>query len=380
MALKKLKNALLSNLKNIRGWKTDRKIVVLSVDDYGNVRTDSKEALQQMEKEGLKPKSRFDALDTLETREDLERMYEVLTSVKDKNGRYAVLTPFAMPCNINFEKMAETGFREYHYELLPETFEKKSISEPDAYQGAWELWKDGMKNGLMVPLFHGREHFNLKVFEEKLEKKDHEVLTALKNRSYSCISSSGYDTISITAAFHFWKFSEHTRLEEIVIDGLNRFEEVFGYRSDHFNPPGGREHPVLHKTLHDHGVKYIDTAMIKNEHQGMGKYKKVYNYTGKKNLYGQLYLVRNVVFEPIHERRINWVDFSFKQVEAAFRWRRPAIISSHRVNFCGHIDPENRETGIKALKSLLSRIIATWPDVEFMAANELGDLIRKPED
>jgi len=164
-------------------------------------------------------------------------------------------------------------------------------------------------------------------------------------------------------------------MRDIIKDGLNRFEEVFGFRSDHFNPPGGREHPVLHKTLKENGVKYIDTEMIKNEHQGRGKYKKEYNYTGKKNRYGQFFLVRNVVFEPNDDRGVNWVDFSLNQVEAAFRWKRPAIISSHRVNFGGKIDPNNRKKGLDDLKDLLTKIVKKWPDVEFMAANELGKLI-----
>ena len=88
-----------------------------------------------------------------------------------------------------------------------------------------------------------------------------------------------------------------------------------------------------------------------------------------------IYQVRNVVFEPTHNRGIDWVNYSLRQVEIAFRWNRPAIISSHRVNFCGHIDPNNRKKGISALKELLHKIVQKWPDVEFMSANELGDLI-----
>ena len=86
-------------------------------------------------------------------------------------------------------------------------------------------------------------------------------------------------------------------------------------------------------------------------------------------------LVRNVVFEPTEDRGIDWVNYAFKQIEAAFFWNKPAIISSHRVNFCGHIDPKNREKGLNALKQLLKKIVEKWPDVEFMSADELGDLI-----
>ena len=365
-----IKTDILNNAKNVIGWKTDRKIVVISVDDYGNVRLDSKEAAANLEKAGIKPKNRFDRLDTLETKEDLEALYEVLMSVKDKNGNPAVFTPFAMPCNINFEKMREEGFTEYHYELLPETLAKLK-----GYEGVWDLWQEGLRTGIMVPQFHGREHLNLKVFKEKLAKRDPEVLTALNNRTYTSISSSGYSTISYTAAFEFWDMKENEAFTEIITDGLNAFEKVYGYRSIHFNPPGGREHHTIHKVLKDNGVKYIDSTFIRLEHQGQGKYKKTINFTGSKNQDGLIIQVRNVVFEPTDNRGFNWVDYSLKQVEAAFRWKKPAIISSHRVNFCGHIDENNRKEGLDALKKLLQKIVERWPDVEFMSSADLGKII-----
>ena len=96
-----IKNSTLQNLKNIYGWKTKRKIVVFSVDDYGNVRVDSKAAGENMDKAGLKISSRFDQYDSLENEEDLLSLYDALTSVKDKNNNHAVFTPFAMPANIS---------------------------------------------------------------------------------------------------------------------------------------------------------------------------------------------------------------------------------------------------------------------------------------
>jgi len=370
-----VKQSLLNNVKNIWGWKTPRKIVVISVDDYGNVRLDSPKARMKMDQEGLKVWSRFDAYDALETKTDLEVLYEALSSVKDKNGQHAVFTPFALPCNIDFERMAKENYKVYRYETLPVTYEKLSAKDAVAYEGTWKLWEEGIAQGLLVPQFHGREHFNVKVFEEKLQKKDKEVLIALKNRSYTSISNSGYPTINYTAAFEFWKYQENENFTNIIKEGLDMFQRVYGYKAVHFNPPGGREHPIIHQVLKNAGIKYLDTPLIKREHQGKGKYKKSFNYIGKKNKLGMTYEVRNVVFEPTHERGIDWINYSLMQVEAAFRWNRPAIISSHRVNFCGHINPKNRKKGINALKELLQKIVKKWPDVEFMSSDKLGDLI-----
>jgi len=363
------------NFKNMLGWKTRRKIIVLAFDDYGNVRLDSKVAREKLDLAGMPVKNRFDAYDTLETREDLEMIYNVLVSVKDQNGRNAILTPFSVPCNINFEKMADDNYNNYYYEILPQTYSKLSLYDPASYKGAWDLWKEGLSKGLMTPQFHGREHLNLKVFEEKLKRKGKEILTALKNRSYTGISESGYSTISYTAAFDFWEFTENSKFELIIEDGLNNFEEVFGFRSVHFNPPGGREHPIIHGFLAKNGIKYIDTPWIKKEHLGNQKYRTVINYSGKRNNLNMIYQVRNVVFEPTENRGLDWVAYTLKQIETAFYWNRPAIISSHRVNYCGHISEKNRSIGLSALKSVLKEVVRKWPDIEFMSSVDALDFM-----
>lgn len=361
---------VLDNLKNIPGWRTNRKIVVFGVDDYGNVRVDSKAARERMEKSGLKLGSRFDQYDCLEDEEDLLMLYEALDSVKDKNGNPAVFTALTVPANIDFEKMRETGYEQYYYETLPETFAKLP-----GYEKVWPLWQEGIFRKLIYPQFHGREHLNLKLFKANLALRDKDTLVALENRSYAGISHNPYPNISFTAAFDFEDISEIEQHEAIVEDGLNVFEKVFGFRSVSFNPPAASGHHSMHKTLAKSGVKYIEVPLIKREHQGGGKYKTTFNYTGKKNNLNQIYSVRNCLFEPSDGVNIDWVGNCMRQIEAAFRWNRPAIISSHRVNFCGHIDPNYRSKGITALRGLLKQIVQRWPEVEFMTTDKLFQLI-----
>ncbi len=370
MGLGNIKQDLTQGVKNIWGWKTDRKIVVLSIDDYGNVRVGSPEARNNMDKAGLKISSHFDVYDTLETNDDLHALFDTLRSVKDKNGRHAVFTPFAMPANIDFEKVIESGFNEFHYELLPVTFSKLK-----GYEAVQQTIQQGIAEGIFLPQFHGREHLNLKVFKENLLSRHADTLEALRNRSYARISGKKYPTISYTAAFDFYRFEENHAFDDVIQEGLNAFEKVFGYRAQHFNSPGGREHRYIHSALARAGIKYIDTPWLKQEHQGMGKYKRVFNYTGKKNRLGQLFVVRNCVFEPTVNTK-DAVGLCMKQVEYAFKFNRPANISSHRVNFCGYIDEANRQKGLGDLQLLLKKLIARWPDIEFMAANEAAALMQ----
>lgn len=365
-----MRESLLTNIKNIRGPRVDRKIVVFAVDDFGNVRLDSKQARENMEKQGLKVYSRFDVYDGLETADDLTALFEVLQTVKDKHGRPAVFTAFSLPCNFNFDQMAAERYERYHYESLLDTFTK----QPDG-KATWQLWQEGLKQRLLVAQYHGREHLNVHVLNEKLKQRDREVLTALQNRSYTSISQSGYSTISYSAAFEFWDVRENEAFHTIIAEGLKVFENVFGYKAINFIPPGGNRHPSLWPTLYANGIRYIDLPLIERQHQGMGKYRRVWNYTGKVQHNNECVLVRNAVFEPTENESIDWTGRTLLQIEAAFRWGKPAIISSHRINFAGRIEEANRANGIKALKQLLKAIVKRWPDVEFMSSDELASVV-----
>lgn len=368
-----VKNHIKNHLKNISGWRTNRKLVIFSVDDYGNVRLASKSALSNLENSNIAFTSRFDLLDTLETRVDLEKLFNVLTSVKDQHGKSAVFTPYALPCNIDFEAMADNGFNEYSYELLSETYEKLALKDANAYKGTWGLWKEGIEQGILKPQFHGREHFNLNIFEELLNNGNENLLKVLKQFSHVSIPEHNNYSQNWTAAYSFEDINETNNYLANVADGLKCFKEVYGYSSEIFTPPAQQFPLHLEKELIHLGLNYIDRPRSLKRHLGSGKYQLEKHKLGGGDKIKEI--VRNIVFEPTHDRGFNWVDYSFKQVEAAFRTHKPANISSHRVNFCGHIDPKNRALGLNALSELLHRIVRRWPDVEFISADELGKII-----
>jgi hypothetical protein len=81
-----------------------------------------------------------------------------------------------------------------------------------------------------------------------------------------------------------------------------------------------------------------------------------------------------------HSVNKDWVNDCLKEIEIAFRWRKPAIISSHRVNYIGFLDPQNREKGLEQLEKLLEKMLRRWPEIEFMTSVELGDLISSSSD
>lgn len=367
-----MKRSIINNVKNIVGWRTRRKLVVFCVDDYGNVRLNSAESKQKLENSGLKLTSRFDRYDALETKDDLEILFETLSSVADLQGKPAVFTSFSMPSNLDFEAIIHSDFNQCFYERLNFTFDKLEATQPHAYHGAWNLMKDGIDKGLICPQFHGKEHFNNKVIVEKLLAKDSELIHNIKNRSLAGISDSGYPTISWTAAFDFWNINENKRLINDIHLGISDFKMVYGIAPTCFTPPATVVHKSLLPVLRKEGIEMIDAKTVGKNHRGLGKYSYNYNYTGKTTDNDLKIVVRNVMFEPTMKYRLDWVNSAMDQITAAFRWGKPAVISSHRVNFAGHIDENNRQTGIDALRLLLKKIKQNWPDVEFISVNQLN--------
>jgi hypothetical protein len=356
---------IFSAIKNIPGYRTSQKKLAFSVDDFGNIFLHSKAARESLRKAGLPvDESRFSQWDILENQNDLTGLFEVLSSVKDLHGQSACFTAFTNCANIDFDTIENTNFTGYHYQSLPDT-----LSSLPGYEGTWESWQEGIKNKLLVPEFHGREHLSVLFLEKGMEQKDARILLNLKERSWAALGYFG--RIGFTEAFSFNHISETERHKEIIADGLDLFEKVFGRKAFHFNAPGAREHRSVHDTIKAKGVQLIDADFFRKEFQGNGAYKKMYNSFGSSNKAGLITVFRNCVFEPSLQERTDWVDSCMKEIELAFMLGKPANISSHRVNFVGGIEPSIRDLGLKELKRLLTAIIKKWPDVEFVAAPDL---------
>jgi hypothetical protein len=115
-------------------------------------------------------------------------------------------------------------------------------------------------------------------------------------------------------------------------------------------------------------------SKIQTEPLGNGQSRRVLHYIGQRNNFGQHYLTRNCFFEPADPSK-DWLASCLSEIAAAFRMRKPAVISSHRINYIGGLNPANRVNGLSLLSQLLKKITTRWPDVEFMTSAELGDLI-----
>jgi len=374
-----LKHQLTHNLLNIPGWSSKHKIVVIESDDWGSIRMASKSAFDYFQKQGYPvDQCSYNRYDALECNEDLEQIFDALSTVKDKKGHPAIITANHIAANPDFEKIKSSGYQEYHYESFTDT-----LNRYPQHDHVISLYKEGINKKLLQPQFHGREHLNVKRWMRSLQQGNQASLEAFDQNMFSV--HQPYDPGNknlFLDAFDYDQPEDSGYIEAIVKDGLDLFSETWGFQSRSFIAGCYIWHSSLEKTLTAKGVKYIQGMVIQNEpiaEPGTFNYNKRYHYQGQKNQYGQRYLVRNAFFEPSQNPTFDWVSDCLNRIETAFRWRKPAIISSHRLNFMGFIDATNRERNLKLLKQLLSEIVKEWPDVEFMSSDQLGDLMEKKE-
>lgn len=373
-----IKSALRVNASNIPGWRTKRHIVVIESDDWGSVRMSSLENFNRMLKAGMPvDKSHYNLYDALESNDDLIALMETLSKFKDVTGRHPVITGVNVVANPDFEKVEKNGFSEYIYEPYTQTCKRYSN-----HDSVHELWKEGIEKRLIVPTFHGREHLNAQRWMRALQSGNNTTIFALNNHvtGIPMKGIGGENVPNFQAAFDIDTLDDLEYQKDVISTGLDLFEQIYGFRTKFFVPTNGYFNNTLEKDLFNSGIKYIDTAKRQEEPVGDGTYRINTRYIGDQNKYGQIYLTRNCFFEPAATgfevpANYDWINYCLKEIEIAFRWHKPATISSHRVNYIGYLHPENRENGLRQLSELLSRMLKRWPDIEFMTSSELGDLI-----
>jgi hypothetical protein len=359
------------HISNILGWRTKRKIVVIESDDWGSVRTRSKQDYNVMLSKGLEvDRSNFTKYDALESNNDLKNLFEVLKKNKDYKGNFAVLTPMCIMANPDFEKIKNSGFDQYHYESFVETCKRYP-----KHDKVHQLWLEGIKERLFIPALHGREHLSVSRWMNLLKSSNEGLLTAFEHGSFGTTFYKGEKIPEYLGAFHPDHSADIPVLQNIVTEASEMFEKICGYKPTHFIAPNREGPKELDTTLAAKEVKYLTMSKLRRYPKGDEKYGMEFHWMGKKNNLDQIMITRNCHFEPSDPLHKDWVSSCLLEIENAFKWQKPAVISSHRVNFIGFINQDNADFGLKELNRLLSSITSKWPEVEFMTSTELGDTI-----
>lgn len=363
---------MLLNFSNLLGWRTKRKIVVIESDDWGSIRMPSLKVYDDLRKLGVNvhtgDNNRYNQLDTIESKADMEMLFNSLSSFRDVNGNHPVFTAMSLCANPDFEQIKQADFSEYYFEPVTRTFEKYGNS------AALVLWKQGEAQRIFVPEFHGREHLNVRIWFDALKNRDVHTIESF-NRGFWGFKPNLPGVGSYQAAFDLDSKNALAFHKSVIDSGIGLFEDLHGRKPVYFVPPNGPINTQIEEYAASKGFKYICSGKIHKEPLGEGKYKKHLRYIGLRNPKGAVFLTRNCFFEPSFRGKGFSVDDCLNNISNAFRYRKPAIISTHRVNYIGGLNRDNALSGNKLLKDLLTGMLRKWPDIEFLTSVELGETI-----
>lgn len=367
-----LKRKLISNVRNIlNGQCVKDRIVIIDSDDWGSNRIASKASFDSLVKVGLLSSNTcvYDKCDTIARKDDLSSLYEVLLRYRGKDGQPAVISAFFTPANPDFKRIKENDFQKYYYETFLDILDKTGEKEK-----VYCLWKQGINEKVIHPEYHGREHVTVPLWMKCLQTGNKRIREAFDNE-FCSIPFEGVSGVAkgFRPTLFFENNEQKEWLKQSLAEGIDILKTIFGIAPITFAPSNGVSHPDFDQILYQKGV-----IGIHNPHRfvpdGFGGGSKA--SCKSPNTLGQTYYTRNCVFEPV-QVSFDAVDFCMAQIQGAFNWHKAAIISSHRVNYMGGIDHQNREKGLRELNRLLSSIIKKWPDVCFMTTDDYIKLIRE---
>ncbi|MCF1716379.1 hypothetical protein L0U88_17185 [Flavihumibacter sp. RY-1] len=361
MIFSDLQFKLNSNLKNILGKRVSDKYVIIECDDWGSQRMPSSDTFDYLTKKGLDINDgRYNLYDSLENPEDLEALFFTLKKYQGSDGSSPVFTAFTSLTNPDFIKIKMDNFNNYHYYNLDKSYDLFSNSKRMR-----ELWRQGVSDGIFVPQLHGREHIAVQFWLKQLKKNNQDLLDGFEKGFVFVKDKTVSQTIrNFRAELYYENDQQKEFIRKKLFDAIVLFKEYFGFNATAFAATNGIFDSDFEQVLVESGVSYLASPLFPKKETGKSRYDGLIRKFGQIGASGMIYYLRNCAFEP-NGPEYKGIEQTLQQVEAAFRWDKPAVISTHRVNFVGGLSVKNRESGLNELKKLLSAILITWPDVKF---------------
>lgn len=361
--------------RNSRGRTLQGRYLVIESDDWGSIRQSSPAAWEEQMARSVKTEADpFFHYDALERGEDLERVWEVLARYADQDGNHPVITADYAVANPDFARIQAGGLTEYFWEPFPETAKRYPGSE-----NLLELCRQGMRAGVWKPQLHCREHVQVPGWMEALRQKDPEITWAFAHQMISTAEAvTPRQQFGYMDAFRY-PAQEEAALEKLIQEAAELFRTLFGFRSETFVASCYVWNSPLEQILRKNGIRAMQGGWYQWIPGPAGSFEKKTHYSGTRSA-DQLYLVRNCLLEHSLFGDRDCVDRCLKEIESAFRWKQPAVLSSHRVNYMGRMVPANGAAGVRILDQLLGEVLRRWPDVRFVSSDQLAALYMMEEE
>ncbi len=344
------------------------KAVVLQSDDWGlcawSPDAESWRALRETPAYQSAPGRRYGG-STLESADDVRALADLLLSFRGGDGFPPVLQANTVLANPDYDRLAAAGFEgddvpAVELPALPSRWSRPRL---------WEQLTIARLSGVWWPELHGYHHAPAATWLEAMRRGDSDALIAFEHQVMVCaaVEASGeFDPAEPEAA-------RTRRLERAVA----RFRELFGRSPGSFCPPDYRWDERLEADAERLGVTAFQG---KNEQHGarQGRVSRlVLGPSGARSAGARFYLPARIAFEPSlggpSGARVD-VDAVVRAVRAAWSRGRPAVVSTHRLNFV-HLDDNLVAHGRARLRALLGRLCEEG--AVFLVDRELRELLER---
>lgn len=341
---------ILKHTPHILRKKFSDKYILIESDDWGLERTLNKESIAWLEKKFGKEKLTRWTYDSLETSDDLKQLFNILQKYRDRFENPPVITANFITHNIDYSSNNGLNFIP-----LSKGFNKES-------EDVRNLYREGIEGGYIFPQLHGYSHYNLRVLKEYCN-------TSEGAEAYSNKILPGRSTVRGNLAFLQGELSiDNTEFEKLT-EASDEFEKFFGFYSKSIIPPAYIFDIECADSAKKNGITFIQSS-----NRLLNTKKKRYKYPYFQKRKGMYWSVRNSRLDPHPDYKF-YSDQCVSSIERAFKYKYPAVIDFHRVNFAGRFAPEYRDKTFLELDDLLKKIFVKWPDAKFIHSQKLNDIL-----
>ncbi|GAB4276489.1 MAG: hypothetical protein Kow0065_23780 [Methylomicrobium sp.] len=298
----------------------------------------------------------------------LQSLLNALSEQKDSIGRSAVLTADVVLSVPDIEKIKNEPDDPCPRKWLDRDF-------PKVYQ----VMLKGIENDVLVPQLHGLEHLNGEAFAKLCRTGDFRTERAMADPTWW-----DWERLDSPLQGHYVDGStlptrpiNSDKAKQIIGTATEAFQRLFGYPTLTTVAPCYLWNDTIEAEWSRHRIRAIQTAGYRcPERTEDGRYRqdKLLIRTGDLNVFGQIYLVRNVMFEPVDGK--NTPDTAYEESWRAYRQALPITISTHRYNFTRTENEHN--ASLAGLKILLSKLTENLANTRFVSSPELADALFDP--